>query len=229
MCVRVCWPDQSPLQLDKNLRVSHFVGNHVGHRGLEGVLHHRHAACTLAHLAHIRHTCHVPHPRQHTSGQHHCHHESQVKSTTSAHVRSTSLSRQLKSQVKSTTSAHVGSTSLSRQLKAQVKSTTSAHVRSTSLSRQLKSQVKSTTSLISSSHQSLNNINNINPLTARVVGAPQMILQPVFSIFPVLHCPLGLDELQACPFPDVVFPPLPLSALSSSPFHCALQDGFGQT
>ena len=27
----------------------------------------------------------------------------------------------------------------------------------------------------------------INPLTARVVGAPQMILQPVFSIFPVLH------------------------------------------
>ena len=47
--------------------------------------------------------------------------------------------------------------------------------------------------------------------------------------FPVLHWPLELDELQACPFPDVVFPPLPLSALSSSPFHCALQDGFGQT
>ena len=47
--------------------------------------------------------------------------------------------------------------------------------------------------------------------------------------FPVLHCPLGLDELQACPFPDVVFPPLPLSASSSSPFHCDLQDGFGQT
>ena len=47
--------------------------------------------------------------------------------------------------------------------------------------------------------------------------------------FPVLHCPLGLGELQACPFPDVVFPPLPLSALSSSPFHFALQDGFDQT
>ena len=47
--------------------------------------------------------------------------------------------------------------------------------------------------------------------------------------FSVLHCPLGLDELQACPFPYVVFPLLPLSALSSSPFHCALQDGFGQT
>ena len=59
--------------------------------------------------------------------------------------------------------------------------------------------------------------------------APKMIPQPFSSIFPVLHCPLGLGELQACPFPDVVFPPLPLSALSSSPFHCALQDGFGQT
>ena len=69
----------------------------------------------------------------------------------------------------------------------------------------------------------------INPLTARVVGAPQMILKAVFSIFPVLHCPLGLAELQACPFPDVVFSPSPLSALSSSLFHCALQDGFGQT
>ena len=52
----------------------------------------------------------------------------------------------------------------------------------------------------------------INPLTARVVGAPQIILQPIFSIFPVLHCPLGLAELQACPFPNVVFPSLPLSA-----------------
>ena len=58
----------------------------------------------------------------------------------------------------------------------------------------------------------------INPLTARVVGAPQMILH---------HLVLG--QLQACPFLDVVFPPLPLSALSSFPFHCALQDGFGQT
>ena len=57
----------------------------------------------------------------------------------------------------------------------------------------------------------------------------QMILKPVFSIFPVLLCPLGLAKLQACPFPDVVFPPLPLSALSSSPFRCALQDGSGQT
>ena len=47
--------------------------------------------------------------------------------------------------------------------------------------------------------------------------------------FPVLQSSLGPAELQACPFPDVVFPPLPLYALSSSPFQCALQDGFGQT
>ena len=42
-----------------------------------------------------------------------------------------------------------------------------------------------------------------------------------FSMFSKC-CLLGLGELQACPFSDVVFPPLPLSALSSSPFHCAL-------
>ena len=50
-----------------------------------------------------------------------------------------------------------------------------------------------------------------------------------FLHFHVLNCPLGLGELQACPFPDDVFPPLPLSALSFYPIHCALQDGFGQT
>ena len=69
----------------------------------------------------------------------------------------------------------------------------------------------------------------IYPLTARVVGALQMISQPVFSIFPCSPLPLGPVELQACPFADVVFPPLPLSALSSSPFHCALHNGFGLT
>ena len=70
----------------------------------------------------------------------------------------------------------------------------------------------------------------IYPITASVVLLPQMTLQPVFSIFPVLHCPLGLGELQACQFPDVVFSPFPpLSALSSFPFHSALQDGCGQT
>ena len=56
-------------------------------------------------------------------------------------------------------------------------------------------------------------------ITARVVGTLQMTLQPVFSIFPLLSW--TWRELQACPFPNVVFPPLPLSALSSSPFHCA--------
>ena len=56
----------------------------------------------------------------------------------------------------------------------------------------------------------------INPLTTKVD-------------FPVLHCPLGLAKLQAWPFPNVVFPPLPLSTLSSFFFHGALQDGFGQT
>ena len=69
----------------------------------------------------------------------------------------------------------------------------------------------------------------IYPLTMRVIGAPQMISQPVFSIFSCSQCPLGLGKLQACPFSDVVFLHLPLSALSSSPFHCALQDDFGQT
>ena len=50
-----------------------------------------------------------------------------------------------------------------------------------------------------------------------------------FLHFSALHCPLGPGKRQACPFPDVVFPPRPPSALSSFPFHCALQDGFGQT
>ena len=50
-----------------------------------------------------------------------------------------------------------------------------------------------------------------------------------FLHFSLFSSPLGLGELQACPFPDIVVPPLPLSALPSSPFHCALQDGFGQT
>ena len=44
-----------------------------------------------------------------------------------------------------------------------------------------------------------------------------------------LHSPLGLGEAQACPLPNVVSPPLPLPALSSSPCHCSLQNGFGET
>ena len=41
-----------------------------------------------------------------------------------------------------------------------------------------------------------------------------MTLQPVSSIFPVLHCPLGLVETHGCQFPDVVFLPLLLFVLS---------------
>ena len=75
----------------------------------------------------------------------------------------------------------------------------------------------------------------IKHLTARIIWAQQLISQPVSSFFfllfflSVLHCPLGLAKLQAGPLPDVVFPPFLLSSLSSSPFHCALQDGFAQT
>ena len=56
-----------------------------------------------------------------------------------------------------------------------------------------------------------------------------MILQRVFSIFPCSPLPSGTCRTPGLSIPYVVFPPLPLSALSSSPFHCALQDGFGQT
>ena len=49
--------------------------------------------------------------------------------------------------------------------------------------------------------------------TARVIGTPKTTSQPISSTFSVLHCPLGLSELQACPFPDVVFPPLFLPCL----------------
>ena len=68
----------------------------------------------------------------------------------------------------------------------------------------------------------------IYPLSTRVVWAPQMMSQPVSSINPVFHCPMGLGELQARPFPEVVFPPLPLSALSSSPFYCACKMVLGR-
>ena len=45
-----------------------------------------------------------------------------------------------------------------------------------------------------------NNINN--PLTARVVGAPQMILQPVFSIFPCSPLPSGTCRTPSTPAPS---------------------------
>ena len=80
---------------------------------------------------------------------------------------------------------------------------------------------------LGSKHQLTNSfISLIYSLTARVVGAPQMISQPVSSIFPVLHRPLGLGKLRACPFPDVVFPSLPLSALSPFPLSLCLARWF---
>ena len=56
-------------------------------------------------------------------------------------------------------------------------------------------------------------------LTAKSLGHHRWFHYLFPPFFFVLHCPLWLGELQACPFPDVVFPP---------PFHCDLQDGFGQ-
>ena len=55
------------------------------------------------------------------------------------------------------------------------------------------------------------------PLIARVIGASKMISQPVSSIF---LCPPRVGELQACPFPDVISPPLLLSAVFSPLSQC---------
>ena len=46
------------------------------------------------------------------------------------------------------------------------------------------------------------------------------------ALWDLANCSPVLSIPWCC---DAVFPPLPLSALSSSPFHCALKDGFGQT
>ena len=46
----------------------------------------------------------------------------------------------------------------------------------------------------------------INPLTARVVGAPQMILQPVFSIFPCSPLPSGTWQTPGLSIPWCCLP-----------------------
>ena len=46
----------------------------------------------------------------------------------------------------------------------------------------------------------------INPLTARVVGAPQMILQPVFSIFPCSPVPSGTCRTPGLSIPRCCLP-----------------------
>ena len=53
-------------------------------------------------------------------------------------------------------------------------------------------------------------------LTARVVGHHRWFRNQFPPFLSVLHGTLELCELQACPFNDVVFPPLPQSALFSS-------------
>ena len=68
----------------------------------------------------------------------------------------------------------------------------------------------------------------IYPLTERVVGAPQMILLPVSSIFSSSPLPSGTCRTPGPPISWCCLP-ASFSVLSSSPFYCALQDGFGQT
>ena len=46
----------------------------------------------------------------------------------------------------------------------------------------------------------------INPLTARVVGAPQMILQPVFSFFPCSPLPSGTCRTPGLSIPSCCLP-----------------------
>ena len=46
----------------------------------------------------------------------------------------------------------------------------------------------------------------INPLTARVVGAPRMILQPVFSIFPCSPLPSGTFQTPGLSIPWCCLP-----------------------
>ena len=47
---------------------------------------------------------------------------------------------------------------------------------------------------------------HINPITARVVGAPQMILQPVFSIFPCSSLPSGTCRTPGLSIPWYCLP-----------------------
>ena len=67
------------------------------------------------------------------------------------------------------------------------------------------------------------------PLTVGSLGHHWWFHDQFPPFFSVLQCPLGLGELQACPFPDAVFPLLPLFAFSYSSFQCALQNSFGRT
>ena len=69
----------------------------------------------------------------------------------------------------------------------------------------------------------------IYPLTTRVVGHHRCFHNQFPQFSPVLHCPLGFGELQACPFPNVVFPPPFKMGLArpdervTCPYHCSLR------
>ena len=69
----------------------------------------------------------------------------------------------------------------------------------------------------------------IYPLIARIVGAPQMTSQPVSSIFPCPPLPSGTWRTPGLSIPSCCLPTYSSACLVFFPFHCALQDGFGQT
>ena len=69
----------------------------------------------------------------------------------------------------------------------------------------------------------------IYPLTAMVAGAPQMTSQPVSSIFLCSPLPSGTWRPLGLSIPWCYLPTSSSVCLVFFPFHCALQDGFGQT
>ena len=69
----------------------------------------------------------------------------------------------------------------------------------------------------------------INSLTTRVTWAPQMVSQPVSSIFPCSPLPSGTWKTPGLSISRMLSSHLFLCLLSSSGFHCALRDGFCQT
>ena len=69
----------------------------------------------------------------------------------------------------------------------------------------------------------------INPLTARVLGAPQMILQPVSSNFPCSPLTSGTWRTPGLSVPWCCLPISSSVCLVFFPFHWNLQHGFGQT
>ena len=66
----------------------------------------------------------------------------------------------------------------------------------------------------------------ITPLTARVVGAPQMILQPVFSIFPCSPLPSGTYQTPGLSIPWCCLPTSPSVCLFFFPLSLCLARRF---